>query len=1187
LEGKLSKAFLYKEDYTMAGSKLIKELLIDVRQKGLTSIVNQMDKLEAGLENAAAGAELLDSSLRPIPDSLKKIIAEAKEVDDVMSTMGRGKDAGRLEQQFDSLDDTLNELVGSIAQLQDSITSNFAQASSSARADVSELIYSLEKLEDTTENVGRRSSLLSEIYDKLGASSNRVDKGLAGVNRQGRGQARNFAALAQIAGPIPIIYATIAANVFALSEAFRLLSDGAQLTRLEEIGTVMGANIGVPIQSIARDLQEATGYAVSYEDALRQASSAATFGFTAKQITDMTLAARRASVALGVDMNDALNRIIRGVSKLEIELLDELGITVRLTEAYSKYADAMGVSVNALTSYQKQQAYLNAVLAESEKRQSAVDPYLAANGWELLGANVKSAALSLTKFFASSLGPGAKELSAFMDLFKTSEIERDVTDYTKTLEQALKTGGSKGVANAYLAINSAQEAGLDSFGTNIESKVRLQSSKTWNAIVSGYSNMNPLVANVVDSAFKEMYQGSSAVTTQVEEAQAVWDNYGVVLDKVGASLGNLTPEQLAQGAAAIKNAKAQKSVGETMASITAQAKGTAQPFEQLRDGIDSVTVSMALLKDKTEGVDFFEQASLSPAGLKEANSLVQAMGDEFTAIALLEENKLRSQERGLVIGLSAVTIQQQSLSLERETLELSRQTLELAGASGAAILQNQTAININKLKELALERALTQERIEQKEAFMGLLQSQAAFNKGYSATLTNYQAETYANQDKLAILRLQEASLENSNRTSAERLRLELAINETLRAGADIKANEALRKGDMNIQDMQSKAQAPGGKGDIAGLEDASNQRAVLAKKLLDEKIISLDKYNELMRTSAEEASQANTARTQQEAQLNDLFLARTGQQSVLAMTAEQSMAYQQQVGASLYESSRAALDSFDPAMGAMFDGLQNFTVALQQVGKTSQGVWNAVGSGIQAAAGVMSMMSQKAVGEIDNQIAAEKKRDGKSETSKKKIAQLEVQKAKETQKAQRTAIIANTAVGIMSAISTSGNIYAGLAMAAVVAAMGITQLSALDSGSISEPTAGNIGKLELGSRQNNVDVGQAATGGELSYIRGAQGTGGANDFVPRARGSKMSPNVGYMTGEHGAEVVSSMGGSNSVTSTENTEYSNSSLNKMGGVSLVIQAIDTQSILDRAAEIFAAVESEANSKGFTLTRASR
>ena len=46
-----------------------------------------------------------------------------------------------------------------------------------------------------------------------------------------------------------------------------------------------------------------------------------------------TRVARGASLALGRDLADALDRLTRGAIKLEPEILDELGIMVRLDDA--------------------------------------------------------------------------------------------------------------------------------------------------------------------------------------------------------------------------------------------------------------------------------------------------------------------------------------------------------------------------------------------------------------------------------------------------------------------------------------------------------------------------------------------------------------------------------------------------------------------------------------------------------------------------------------------------------------------------------------------------------------------------------------------------------------------------------------------------------------------------------------
>lgn len=1163
----------------MAG-KLIKELLIDVKQKGLTTVVNDLDKLEAGLENAAAGAELLDSALKPIPESLKSIITEAKELDDALGLLSKDSSADKLETQFDNLDDTMHELIGSIVELQDSITSGFNRSTTSATSDIKELLVALERLDDTTEGVARRTKILDNIYDNLSASSGRAAKGVGAVGRQGRGQTRDFAALAKIAGPVPIIYATIAANVFALSEAFRVLSGAAQLNRLEEIGTVMGTKIGIPIQSIAKDIQETTGYVVSYDEALRQASSAATFGFTTKQITDMTLAARRASVVLGVDMEDALNRITRGVSKLEVELLDELGITVRLEEAYSKYAAALGISATALTGYQKQQAYLNAVLAESERRQSAVDPYLTANGWELLGASIKAAAQEGTQWIAQVLEPMAKFAADLMKDSPADVATKNVKDFTGLILQTQKeTDKSSFLANSFVAFKEQVEGKLPAYIAEAKKIIKefddYQKTIDFSGIASGTA--------MLPANFNALSAEASAARVAIKEYESAEQASLQLIYEKTEAVKELTEAEKLRAADAVLTARAVGTESEVLDKLGTAAKGTKQPFEDLADSLGKINKAQQALEKDAAGVDFLGQApKLSNDLLEKSNNLMKALRAEFIATAKVATEQLKNQEEGIRLGTLSSEVALKNLKVEQNLLNLEANRLRVADSGSAAIIANQEAINVAKLKELGLLRQIRAEELDRNEASYSLLQSLDMFNGGYSKLLTTYQAEKQAQEDSIRSLELRRESLGFSATKTAEMLALELQINEAKRKGADLDAAEAIRKASELDQLAQRQAAGAGGSGELSGMDASVTAQLTLSKQLYDENKINITQYEALVKQASDTAYAANQLRIQQEAELNSLFMSRTGQQSTAAMNAEQELAYQQQLGAQFYENARSSLDAFDPAMGAMFDGLQQFTTALIQVGDTSQGVWNGVAAGIQAAAGVMSFASQKAIGDIDKQIEAEKKRDGQSEASKKKIAQLEAKKAKETEKQQRTAIIANTAVGIMSAIATSGNIYAGLALAGVVAAMGVMQLSALDSSSISDPAGASVGKLELGSRQNNIDVGQAATGGELAYIRGDRGMGSAQDFVPRARGSIMSPNVSYATGEHGTEIVSSNLPS-SVTSAENIDISSGS-GKLMQLNLSISALDSQSILDRAADIWEAIESEANSKGFTLNK---
>ena len=65
------------------------------------------------------------------------------------------------------------------------------------------------------------------------------------------------------------------------------------------------------------------GYATTIFHGGAVASSA---GFSGEQLANLTKVAKGASLALGRDMGDALDRLVRGTAKLEPEILDELDI---------------------------------------------------------------------------------------------------------------------------------------------------------------------------------------------------------------------------------------------------------------------------------------------------------------------------------------------------------------------------------------------------------------------------------------------------------------------------------------------------------------------------------------------------------------------------------------------------------------------------------------------------------------------------------------------------------------------------------------------------------------------------------------------------------------------------------------------------------------------------------------------
>lgn len=153
-------------------------------------------------------------------------------------------------------------------------------------------------------------------------------------------------------------YAEIASSVFALTAAFNALKSVAQFDVMLQAQDNFARATGINLKILAKTLQETTSYALDFQQAAQFSSIGRLAGFSTKQIVELAQAGRAAATILGRDVPEAMSRMFRGVSKGEPELLDELGIFIRLDRAYKDYIAtiAKGQKVLDLTAWQRTQA---------------------------------------------------------------------------------------------------------------------------------------------------------------------------------------------------------------------------------------------------------------------------------------------------------------------------------------------------------------------------------------------------------------------------------------------------------------------------------------------------------------------------------------------------------------------------------------------------------------------------------------------------------------------------------------------------------------------------------------------------------------------------------------------------------------------------------------------------------------
>jgi hypothetical protein len=229
----------------------------------------------------------------------------------------------------------------------------------------------------TTKKVALASKKAAQGLDKASNSSRTFDRNLKGAAQASANGTKNFSKMAQgMTGGLVPAYAAFAAQVFALTAAFGFLKRAADLENLRKSQVNFAQSSGLAIKSLTRQLREASGGMLGFQEAAQAAAIGVAKGFSGLQLEQLTEGAAKAAGALGRGFDDTFDRLLRGVSKAEPELLDELGITLRLEEATQRYGDAIGKSKDQLTAAERSQAVFNETMRQLNATFGDQDTYV-------------------------------------------------------------------------------------------------------------------------------------------------------------------------------------------------------------------------------------------------------------------------------------------------------------------------------------------------------------------------------------------------------------------------------------------------------------------------------------------------------------------------------------------------------------------------------------------------------------------------------------------------------------------------------------------------------------------------------------------------------------------------------------------------------------------------------------------
>ena len=1210
--------------------KLIRELLIDIKQKGATRTAKSIENVSDALENAAAASELTNEQLGKMPKTLYSIERAADRAAKSLTKMQASRGMLSVTKSINDIGTKLDDLAITMIEVADKLEVGFNGVSRSVKAMGNDVAAATEKVYDRLYDTNRVLGGTTKGFNNTAGAAGRASRALGNTSGSARGATRDFAAMAKIGGSLPIMYAALASNIFVLQSALDNLKVGDQLNRLEQFGTIVGSMTGTPVQTLALALQNATNGAVSFEEAMRQASTASAYGFDSEQLEQFGLVARRAAAVLGVDMTDALNRVIKGVSKQEIELLDELGVTIRLNDAYANYvkqlnATSTGIkyTVDSLTTYQRQQAYANEVIAESTRRFGYLDDALRATSWEQFATNANSALRSLQQSAATYLTPVIDTINTFLYQTKSSQMRvsamarsasaktTPTENVTALIENAV---GAQEDLDAYLKESDARVKKAQ------EIKQQLDDLKAKQAATAPFANALTAFGIGGDESNKLVVQLTNELARQNQEIEERAQTEKILKQAVQDT-----------GEALLRNGKLAEQLGAKMKYAATAIPGETGVFEVDPKNLKAVAEVQKnydqLKKSSSDTANNIKMAATNITTAKKASgdlaSIIKAVGDTSkvtgqstdTLVKNLNlgfENldQMKAAQKGLSEYVTAMDkSEQNALEVAKRKDEVYNQTKDKAKAEAAA----REVLLRQQQEQLTAAKALLAVNPNDPEALKQVAKIETEILNTKAQGFENAK-KTKDYTDKILGVDREIALLNNRTMTDTQyrlaQLNLELTVEKekyewyTKQADKQKEAEQS-RRAQAQIEREIWKFRQDQIASMAAGREE-EQQRQFTAKPLMG----NAERLQEQLKLY-EDLKQKTLGNAAAQAEYNKKIAETRAQ--LAGLRAQRNAEMQASVGSSLgavytpttglsgedkdfadmgnrmasYDQAISKLSELNSEATAVAQSMGNLTNAMIQFSMGSLDTTSTIAAGMQTVASMIQYSTSQQVSAIDQAIAAEQKRDGKSEASKAKLKKLEAEKLKIQQDAAKKQIIIQTAVAVMQAatavpypFSIPLMVAAGLAGALALAQAS----SASGMSSIADSGADTTSYLTLGERQKNIDVSMSANAGELSYIRGDKGIGGANSFVPRAEGGNMYPGVSYQMGEHGTEVVTPMV---PMKATPNDELKTSSNSTSGRpIILNISAMDAASFREFASSnsgaLRDAVELALNENGASL-----
>jgi hypothetical protein len=207
---------------------------------------------------------------------------------------------------------------------------------------------------------------------EFSAASRQVQTAATRAQRTLKAVAASMATVGKAARGIARQFLSLKGALITFGSGFGALRLARRAGEIEGISNAfrnLFRNLGQNPAQVMEALRRGTRSTVNDFELMKTANNALILGVakTAEEFEELTTLARRLGAAVGRDTVDAFNDLALGIGRQSRMILDNLGITISAEQAYSKYAAAVGKSVDALTDQERRLGFLNAVLQKGRE----------------------------------------------------------------------------------------------------------------------------------------------------------------------------------------------------------------------------------------------------------------------------------------------------------------------------------------------------------------------------------------------------------------------------------------------------------------------------------------------------------------------------------------------------------------------------------------------------------------------------------------------------------------------------------------------------------------------------------------------------------------------------------------------------------------------------------------------------